>query len=383
MATLKSLRHRIAVASDPMCMNSGVVEVLRKAEDLEVINLGADPFAILESRTQSQDSGLELLIFEAGPSRMDTLLVMKRLLASSSLPILVIALGADVGSNRCIELFNAGAIDVLPSVLPLEGPARDAWVDRLLASVRALGRAQGSKPATTPRNLSPLALTLPRSRVGATLSFLSAPPPRKRLPTSVHFHPKQLILIGASTGGTEAIRDLLKLLPAELPGICIVQHIPAAFSKSFADRLNAQCAMEVREAVMGDVVRQGLVLVAPGGKHMELRWRASANCYEIVLHDGPAEHHQRPAVDVLFRSAASAAGCHALGVLLTGMGKDGALGMKALKSAGAYNLAQDEKSCVVFGMPGAANELGVVDQLLPIDAIAQTILGRLHRAKAA
>jgi two-component system, chemotaxis family, protein-glutamate methylesterase/glutaminase len=174
--------------------------------------------------------------------------------------------------------------------------------------------------------------------------------------------------MGASTGGTEALRKILTRLPGNLPGICIVQHIPAHFSLAFAQRLNELCAFEVREARNGDVVAPGLALIAPGGFHIVLGWRG--NGYEVRLSEGPKIHYQRPAVDVLFGSAVKAgAAPHALAVLLTGMGSDGAASMLELRNAGARTIAQDEASCVVFGMPREAIRLGAAESVLPLEHI--------------
>jgi two-component system chemotaxis response regulator CheB len=187
-------------------------------------------------------------------------------------------------------------------------------------------------------------------------------------------------VLGASTGGTEAIKSVLTQLPDGLPGICIVQHIPAVFSKAFSERLNQCCAMEVREAGHGDEVRSGCVLIAPGDYHMSVEW--NGRCYVTRLNQGPPLHYTRPAVDVLFNSAAACAGGNAVGVVLTGMGSDGAQGMKKLKDAGAPTLAQNEKTCVVYGMPRAAVELGVVDQVLPLDAIPAALVRTLEKQSA-
>ncbi|HLP77667.1 MAG TPA: CheB methylesterase domain-containing protein, partial [Candidatus Paceibacterota bacterium] len=198
--------------------------------------------------------------------------------------------------------------------------------------------------------------------------------------TAKKFNPRQLVVLGASTGGTEAIKKVLTQLPANLPGICIVQHIPPVFSKAFAERLNDCCELEVREAAQGDEVKPGLVLIAPGDFHMAVEWTGGR--YAVRLHQGPALHFTRPAVDVLFNSAASCGGANVLGVILTGMGSDGAQGMKKLKEAGALTIAQNEKTCVVYGMPRAAAELGVVDQVLPLDAIPNAMVRTLETQAA-
>jgi two-component system chemotaxis response regulator CheB len=318
----------------------------------------------------------DVVVLEARPSRIDTLVLVKRLTQDRSAPLIVIAEGAEPGSSLAIDLLNAGALDVLPRprMLALGAPFGTRVVNSVRL-VRRLRRTTSSTPVSfpTPQDAA-MGMRLP----GRVVAAVRSSPEPKAPPTGsleVYYHPRQVLLIGASTGGTEAIKSVLTRLPREVPGICIVQHIPAAFSRSFATRLNALCAFEVREAREGDILPPGLALVAPGGHHMELAWRTDR--YVVRLHQGPEEHHQRPAVDVLFRSAAQAAGRHALAVLLTGMGRDGATGMKSLREAGGTNIAQDGASCVVFGMPAAAIELGVVDQVASLEDMPQAILRRL------
>ena len=186
-----------------------------------------------------------------------------------------------------------------------------------------------------------------------------------------------VIAIGASTGGTEAIRDVLMQLPANIPGIVITQHIPKQFSTSFARRLDASCPFEVKEAEDGDEVRPGRALVAPGDFHMVLRTKAGG--YFVQIQDGPKICYQRPAVDVMFASVASTAKSHAVGVLLTGMGADGAQGMLSMRNAGARTIAQDEQTCVVYGMPREAARLNAVEQVLPLPSIAASIVKLVTR----
>ncbi|MBE7498746.1 MAG: chemotaxis protein CheB [Verrucomicrobiales bacterium] len=188
------------------------------------------------------------------------------------------------------------------------------------------------------------------------------------------YGPRPVVLIGASTGGTEALSAVLAALPSDLPGILIVQHIPAHFSRAFAERLNEQSRLAVREARLGDGLRPGMALVAPGGYHLLPRWVGDG--YGVVLSQGTPRHHQRPSVDVLFEAAVTAgAGPHALAILLTGMGADGAEGMRALRAAGARTVAQDEASCVVFGMPREAIRTGAVQRVLPLAQMAAAIDG--------
>jgi len=187
----------------------------------------------------------------------------------------------------------------------------------------------------------------------------------------------KIIAIGASTGGTEALRAVLTRLPATTPGILIVQHMPAKFTTSFAQRLNELCEMTVKEAEDGDTISNGLALIAPGNYHMLLK-RSGARYY-VNVKQGPLIHHQRPSADVLFQSVADYAGANALGIILTGMGADGAEGLLKMKTAGAKTIAQDEKSCVVFGMPKEAIKIGAVDKVVPLDDIAQTAANMLSR----
>jgi two-component system chemotaxis response regulator CheB len=188
---------------------------------------------------------------------------------------------------------------------------------------------------------------------------------------------EKLIAIGTSTGGTQALDAVLRHLPKDVPGIVVVQHMPAQFTTTFAERLNTHCQIEVREAKDGDRVERGLALIAPGGRHMVVR-RGSGHYYVNVI-DGPPVNRHRPSVDVLFRSVANCAGPAATGIIMTGMGDDGARGMKEMEEAGAYTVAQDEKTCVVFGMPKVAIELGGIKEVLPLDRIHEAIIGSNRR----
>ena len=201
------------------------------------------------------------------------------------------------------------------------------------------------------------------------------PGPGARVPAD------RIVAVGASTGGTEALTELLQKMPADAPGIVVVQHMPEGFTAAFATRLNGLCRMEVKEAADGDRVRPGLALIAPGNRHVLVRRRGDA--YVIELSDGPLVSRHRPSVDVLFRSAAQAAGSGAIGVLMTGMGDDGAQGLVEMKEAGAQTLAQDEASCVVFGMPREAIARGAVDEVVALDGLAATILKRAARGAGA
>jgi len=242
-----------------------------------------------------------------------------------------------------------------PAPTPPPAPARPPLVKRGYAS---------AKPTNSP--------SLSKNRP------VAVPPPLHALATPQRHDPKRLILLGASTGGTEALREVLMHLPSDLPGIAIVQHIPAHFSRAFADRLNACCALEVREAVDGDKLVPGLALIAPGNYHMMLQWIGGG--YRVRVSDGPLVWHQRPAVDILFKSAVEIAGPHAIGGILTGMGKDGAEGLLRLRDKGAITFAQDEETSVVYGMPKVAWEMGGAQRQLPIDQVAEFIVQAANTA---
>lgn len=365
-------RPSVVVASSSARVREPLSVWIRSRPFLQFAGDCDDPLSIAERPAEEQP---DILLMEASESRVDTLMVLRRLTRSPKISVVVLDPLADVGSSRSLELFNAGALDVLElaSQADIRSPALLARLERSLKAVPPGKREAVAPPRPPARVVAPLPST-PR----AAQPPRPAPTPVRSQSTRPH-HPRQLLLIGASTGGTEAIREVLRCFPADMPPIAIVQHIPASFSKPFADRLNSLCQVEVREAVDRDVLSPGLALVAPGGFHMEVHWQKDH--YEVRLTQAPQEHHQRPAVDVTFRTGAAAAGSHALGVLLTGMGRDGALGMKALREAGAHNIAQDEKTSVVYGMPAAARELGVVDQVLGLQDVAAAVMRRLDQAR--
>jgi two-component system chemotaxis response regulator CheB len=284
---------------------------------------------------------------------MDGLTFLRLLMERRPIPVVVMSSLTQRGSDFALEALRLGAVEILgkPNSFSIGelGP-------QLVAKVKVAAQAR----------LRPYR---------AVAAGPAAPPsPAQPQPRS---DPRALIVLGASTGGTEALREVLTHLPAGLPPIAIVQHIPAMFSKAFAERLNGLCALEVREAVDGDVLRPGLALIAPGNYHLMVHWQGGH--YVARVAGGPPVWYQRPAVDLLFKSAVEAgAGSHCIAGLLTGMGKDGAEGMLQLLNNGAVTFAQDEATCVVFGMPRAAFLAGATKRLLPLDRIAPYIVGRAN-----
>jgi two-component system chemotaxis response regulator CheB len=288
--------------------------------------------------------------------RMDGLTFLKILQQHRPMPVIVISSLTQAGSSAALEALQSGAVEVLAK--PSSAYSIGHLAEQLARHVRTAAAARlQRRPAAMSRDVAGAA---PRT----VAPVISAP--------SRAFNPRQIIAIGASTGGVQALSEILTQLPTGLPGIAITQHIPPYFSRVFAERINSLAAIEVREAAEGDLLQPGLALVAPGDYHMTLSW--AGNGYRVALNQKPAVHHCRPAVDVMFRSIAECSGARVTAAILTGMGSDGAMGMKALKAIGARTIAEDESSCVVYGMPRAAVELGVVDQVLPLPQIADALV---------
>jgi two-component system chemotaxis response regulator CheB len=307
-----------------------------------------DPYV---ARDKIQELNPDVLTLDIEMPRMDGITFLKILQQHRPMPVIVISSLSHAGSRAAQAALEAGAVDVLAK--PTSAYSIGNLGEQLAMRVKAA--------AISRRFLAP-AVATPATAARATP--ITAPP--------ASYHPRQLILLGSSTGGTEALKEVLTRLPGSLPPIVIVQHIPAYFSKAFAERMDTLCELEVREAVEGDELRAGLVLVAPGDFHLTVAW--SGQGYRVSLNQKPPVHHCRPAVDVLFRSASQCSGARIVAGILTGMGSDGALGMQTLKGLGARTFAQDEATCVVYGMPRAAVELGVVDQVLPLQKIASAII---------
>ncbi|MDD2706892.1 MAG: chemotaxis response regulator protein-glutamate methylesterase [Verrucomicrobiae bacterium] len=348
MITTKKIR--VLIVDDSAIVRKLVTESLSHDPQIEVVGTAIDPYV---ARDKILSLKPDVLTLDIEMPRMDGITFLKILMKHHPMPIIILSSLTQSGSMRALEAMQSGAVDVL-------GKPSSSYSIGELGSVLA----EKVKAAAVAR-ISRLA------KPEASETAVTEAPPSRVISKQIHY-PRQVILLGASTGGTEALKEVLTRLPDNLPGICIVQHIPAYFSKAFADRLNNICAMEVREAVDGDRVKPGLALVAPGNYHMLLQWHVDQ--YWVHLKQGPPVWHQRPAVDVLFNSASDCAKEHAVAALFTGMGRDGAEGMLKLKQAGAQTIAQNEETCVVFGMPRAAIELGAADHVLPLLEIPQALV---------
>ncbi len=337
-----SRKIRVLIVDDSAIVRKLLGEALAAEPDIEVVGAAPDPYI---ARDKILALSPDVLTLDIEMPRMDGLTFLRKLMVYRPMPVIVISSLAQASCQIGMDALHAGAVEVM------------------------------AKPGG-PYSVGELTVTLAAKIRAAAVSHVrpchkTDPPPAPAPASFDKPDPRALIAIGASTGGTQAIEEVLTRLPAGSPGIVIAQHIPAGFSRAFAERLNGICPMRVAEACDGDRVEPGLALVAPGNFHMLVR--QSGGGYRVTVKDGPLVCYQRPSVDVLFSSVAEAAGAHAVGALLTGMGSDGAQGLKKMKFAGAHTIAQDESSCVVFGMPMQAIRLGAADEVVPLNLIARAI----------
>ena len=341
-------KTRVLIVDDSAIVRRLLGDALAECKDIEVVGTAPDPYV---ARDKIVSLKPDVLTLDIEMPRMDGLTFLKKLMRYHPLPVIVISSLGQAGSRAALDALESGAVDVLPKP---GGPYSVGELrENLPAKIRAAAAARIRKPGVEPP---------PRP---------TAPPPTLVQSSADPADPFTVIAIGASTGGTEAIHDVLMGMPANGPGIVITQHIPPVFSRTFANRMNELCPMHVKEAENGDSVLPGTALIAPGDFHMILR--KSATGYRVEVKDGPRVCYQRPSVDVMFRSVAAAAGKKAVGVILTGMGADGAEGLVKMREAGAFTIAQDEASCVVFGMPREAILLGGAAKISPLHLIPNAI----------
>lgn len=339
---------RVAFIERPAPPGCSALEMARLDPGIETIRGMADPFA---ARKLLEDTKPHVLVLDLEMDQMDGLLFLRILMAQAPLPVVVLSSLTPQGSWLGLDALEVGAVDVF--VRSASAHIASGQQQTLANKLKAAARTTFRQPALKP-------------------------PPRGEEPPPGG---KTLILLGASTGGTEAIREILAQLPATLPPICIVQHIPSDFSGLFAERLNTFCQLSVKEATHGDVLKHGCVFVAPGDKHMTLAHN-SAGKLIIKIRDGEKIMHHRPSIDLMFESAAAVAGSQAVAGLLTGMGRDGATGLLKLRKAGAKTFAQDEKTSIVYGMPKAAADIGGAEKILPLNEVAAYIIRACGARKA-
>ena len=345
---------KVIIVDDSAVVRQVVSQALAGDPGIEVIATASDPvFAMEKMRTMWPD----VLIVDIEMPRMDGITFLKKIMAERPTPVVVCSSLAENGAQATFEALAAGAVSIITKPkLGLKSFLEDSSND-IIQAVRSAAKANV-------RALRPAIPNRPNFTADVMLSAAYNP--------ALSRTTDQLIAIGTSTGGTQALEAVLTRLPATSLGIVIVQHMPAVFTAMFAERLNMLSQIEVREAQNGDRVHPGRALIAPGGKHMMLK-RSGAQ-YVVEVADGPLVNRHKPSVDVLFRSVAKFAGANALGIIMTGMGDDGARGLKEMHDAGAKTIAQDEASCVVFGMPKEAIKLGATDRTLALDQIPAAIV---------
>ncbi|CCK79961.1 protein-glutamate methylesterase/protein-glutamine glutaminase [Desulfobacula toluolica] len=342
---------KVLIVDDSAVVRKVFSEQLSKQKGITVIGTAPDPYVARDKIVKLKP---DVITLDIEMPRMDGITFLRKLMKYYPLPVIIVSSLTTKGSKLAFEALSLGALEVISK--PSAAYSVGDMSLQLAEKIRAISRV---------RVLPSTAKKTENAPLGAIES--------KALSVTTN----KIVAIGASTGGTEAIKKVLTRLPQNFPGIVVVQHMPARFTTSFAERLDELCQMNVVEAKNGDTVINGRVLIAPGNYHMIFK-RSGARYY-VEIKKGPLVHYQRPAVDVLFKSVARYAGANALGIILTGMGKDGAAGMLDMKKAGAINIAQDEKSSVVFGMPKEAIKIGAVDHVHDINAIAGKTISLLER----
>jgi two-component system chemotaxis response regulator CheB len=342
-------RSKVLIVDDSALMRQLLTQILGSDPELEVVGTAGDPFV---AREKIKALNPDVLTLDIEMPRMDGLTFLEKLMRGHPMPVIMISSLTDKGADTTLRALSLGAIDYVskPKVDVSNGTIEQA--EEIVAKVKAAARAR-VRPART-STAAPVPLT------GKTYQF-----------SATH----RIVAIGASTGGTEALKELLSPLPADFPGIVIVQHMPETFTHQFAARLDSLCKIRVKEAQDGDRILPGHALLAPGGHHMAVVRRGME--YAVHVYRGERVNRHLPSVDVLFSSCARSMGKNALGVLLTGMGADGAKGMLEMKQAGAFNIAQDESTSVVFGMPREAILLNAVDRVLPLGHVPDALLQQL------
>jgi two-component system chemotaxis response regulator CheB len=335
---------KVLIVDDSAMVRKVFTEQLVKDPEIEVVGTAPDPYIGRDKIVYLQP---DVLILDIEMPKMDGLTFLEKLMKCYPMPVIIVSSLAKEGCEIALKALELGAVEVMAK--PGAAYTVQDMSEQLIEKIKAVSQIKKFKqnPLGIDSTVKPVNLT-----------FLKTT--------------DRIIAIGASTGGTEAIKDVLVNLPAEIPPILIVQHMPEHFTKSYAERLNKLCKFEVKEAEDGEWATPGKALIAPGNKHMILK-RSGARYY-VEVKDGPLVYHQRPSVEVLFSSVAKFAGPNAVGIILTGMGRDGANGLLEMKNAGAFTIAQDEKSCIVYGMPKEAVAVGAAMRIASLEKIPETLL---------
>ncbi|MCP4695773.1 MAG: chemotaxis response regulator protein-glutamate methylesterase [Gammaproteobacteria bacterium] len=371
----KTEKIKTLVVDDSAVVRQALSDILRSDPGIELLAAVANPiFAMHRMERQWPD----VIILDIEMPEMDGLTFLRKIMAEHPTPVIICSSMAEKGTQASIQILSSGAVEVITK--PKIGArnflyeAKLTLIDAVKAAAHAnltkikriaemssvRGRAVSTKPGKPMPGISTEVIVEPKHSADVILAPRSKP--------LVRGTTEQIIAMGASTGGTQALEFVLMRLPLHAPGIVIVQHMPGGFTAAFAKRLNGICDIVVKEAENGDRVARGQALIAPGDQHILLRRNGSL--YHVELKSGPVVNRHRPSVDVLFRSVAQNAGKNAVGVIMTGMGDDGARGMQEMHNAGAFSIAQNEETCVVYGMPKEAVKRGAVDKIMPLESIA-------------
>ncbi|MCD1654343.1 chemotaxis response regulator protein-glutamate methylesterase [Treponema zuelzerae] len=345
----------VMIVDDSAVVRQTLSEVLSNESDISVLATASDPYDAVEKLKHKIP---DVIILDIEMPKMDGLTFLKKIMSQHPIPVIICSSKAEEGSQNVFQAMQFGAVDIIQK--PKIGTKEFLEESRVMITdaVRAahltrVKKISSSVPAVAPKLTADVILPMGSPNVSIETT-------------------ESVIVVGASTGGTEALRVFLEQLPIDCPGVVIVQHMPEHFTAAFASRLDGICAVNIKEAEDNDTVLRGRVLIAPGNKHLLLK-RSGARYY-VEIKNGPLVSRHRPSVDVLFRSTARYAGKNAIGVIMTGMGDDGAKGMLEMKQAGAFNFAQDEQSCVVFGMPKEAIKIGAVDKIATLNDLADLVI---------
>ncbi len=353
---------KVLIVDDSAVVRQTLKQIFEDDKKIDVIGVAADPVIALKKLETIKP---DVITLDIEMPRMDGLTFLKKIMSENPIPVIICSSKSETGSDNALNALDFGAVDIIQK--PKMGTKQfleDSKV-RLLDAVKAASMAKINKKSSSGSRTPSVKRTVqPKLTADAMLSMSTRP---THIDTT-----EKIIVVGASTGGTEALKVFLEAMPIDAPGIVIVQHMPENFTKAFAERLNGICDLEIKEAADNDSVIRGRALIAPGNKHCLIK-RSGARYY-VEIKEGPLVCRHRPSVDVLFRSASRYIGKNAVGVIMTGMGDDGARGMKEMKDNGSMNIAQDEKSCIVFGMPNEAIKRGGVDSILPLQNLSAAAL---------
>lgn len=353
---------KVLIVDDSAIVRQTLTSIFTSDGHFEVMGVASDPYVAAKKIMKEVP---DVITLDVEMPRMDGLTFLKKIMSQHPMPVVIISSLTDKGTETAMKALEYGAVEVITKPQMHNKQAIEEAKIRICDAVKAAARAKLSIRTKKFRETAPPIKIQPKYSADAVI-------PKTTNTSSMIKTTEKVVAVGASTGGTEALKDFLIAMPVDTPGIVIVQHMPENFTRSFANRLNELCRITVKEASDGDSVLRGQALIAPGNKHMLLK-RSGARYY-VEVKDGPLVNRHRPSVDVLFRSTARYAGRNAIGVIMTGMGDDGAKGMLEMKEAGAFNIAQDEASCVVFGMPKEAIKIDAHNVILPLDKIASKVL---------